>query len=395
MADNMIKKYKILTFAVFLLYVTYVAMKNVYTSETIEIMRHFGVSKSAASAATSFSFITYALTQLVFVKIGNKLNLRKYLLICSPLSVLSFVLVPFCTYIWQVWILFALSGALLSGVFPVCMIVTSEFLPDELIPAANKYMGVAFALSFVLDYACSALFISVADWRLAFFVFPALYMITVLFFCRLVKLCPRQQREQAVKTASVNSDKKAVFLYLLIIGVIGFLVNMVFYAASGWVPNLLSEQFGLTPALSVFITLFVPLTGAAGAAVCLELCRRFPFWRVMIIYTGFSAALCLVLSGTYRIAFIMTFLLVVILLFAVRGIAHVFAWQAPINAKRIMDPTSAATVHNIFSCVGAAIGPPLFGAIADASGYGLFFVFAAIILAVLAAIVFAGGKVIK
>ncbi|MBO4326149.1 MAG: MFS transporter, partial [Clostridia bacterium] len=356
---------------------------------------HFDVSKSAASAATSFSFVAYAIVQLVFVKIAGKLNARKYLLICSPVSVALFVLVPFCTEIWQVWILFAVTGALLSGVFPVCMLIISEYLPDELIPAANKYMGLAFALSYVLDYALSALFIHVADWRLGFFFFPAVYMVTVLFVCRMIRICPRQQREKAEDEPQAAIDKKAVFRYLLITGAVAFFVNILYYAVSNWVPNLLSEQFGLTPALSVFITLFVPLTGAAGAAVCLELCRRFPFWRVMLVLTAFSAALCLVLTGVYRIALIITLALVIVLLFVLRGIAHVFGWQVPINAKRIMNPTSAATVLNIFGCIGAAIGPPLFGALADNGSYTLFFIVSAIISFILAALALAGSRAIK
>ena len=390
-----IKKYKILTFAVFLLYVTYLAAKNVYTSEIIEIARHFDVSKSAASAAASFSFVSYALAQLIFVKVISRLNVAKYLLICSPLSAVLLGLVPFCGEIWQVWIIFALIGALLSGIFPVCMLIISEYLPDALIPAANRYMGVAFSLSFMLDYFFSALFIKVADWRLGFYVFPALYLISALFFCRALKVCPRMQREAAGEIKERKADRKTVFLYLVTAGLIGFFVNMLYYAVSGWVPNLLSEQFGLTPALSVFITLLIPLTGAAGAAVCLELCRRFSFWRVVILFTAGSLVLSLVLTGVYRAALLLTLALVVILLFAVRGVSHVFGWQVPINARRIMDPSSAATVLNIFSCVGAAAGPVLFGALTDNYGYTAFFAASSVISAVLFAFMFAGKKVIK
>ncbi|MBQ1847197.1 MAG: MFS transporter [Clostridia bacterium] len=390
-----IKKYKILTLAAFLLYVTYLAAKNVYTSEIIEITRHFGVSKSAASAAASFSFVSYALAQIVFVKYIGRLNAVKYLLICSPLSVALFGLVPFCTEIWQVWIIFALLGAILSGVFPVCMLVISEYLPDELVSPANKYMGVAFSLSFMLDYFFSALFIKVFDWRLGFYVFPLIYLVSALFFCRVLNLCPRRQREEAEETRGKKTDKKTVFLYLFTAGMIGLLVNMLYYATSGWVPNLLSEQFGLSPALSVLITLLIPLTGAVGAAVCLELCRRFPFWRVVILCTAVSLALSLILTGVYRAALLLTLFLVIALLFFVRGVSHVFGWQVPINARRIMDPSSAATVLNIFSCVGAAAGPVLFGALTDTCGYTAFFVAAAVSSAALGAFMFAGKKIIN
>lgn len=386
------KKYRLLVFAVFLLYVTYLAAKNVYTSEIIEIVRHFGVSKSDASAAASFSFVSYAIVQVLFVKIIKRLNVNRYLLICSPISAALYALVPFCTDIRQVWVIFAIEGGLMAGVVPVCMLVISEYLPDELVPAANRYTGAAFALSFVLDYFFSALFLRIADFRLGFFVFPAMYMITVIFFCRILSACPRREREVEKKENVAAADRKAVFRYLFFAGMTGLLVNMIYYAVSGWIPNLLSEQFGLTPALSVFITLFIPLTGAAGSVFCLWLCGKYEFRRTTVILAAASAALCAVLSGVYRAAFVLTLALVVTMLFIVRGVAHVFGWQVPINAKRIMDPAAAATVINIFSCVGAAIGPVVFGALAEKGDYAMFFAAAAASAAVMAALAFAGRK---
>ncbi|MBO4868789.1 MAG: MFS transporter [Clostridia bacterium] len=383
------KKYRILTFAVFLLYVTYLAAKNVYTSEIIEIVRHFGVSKSDAGAASSFSFVTYALVQILFVKIIGKIDVRKYLLIFSPISVVLFALVPFCTDIRQIWAIFAAEGALLSGVFPVCMLVISEYLPDELIPTANRYTGVAFALSFSLDYFCSALFIKFADWRLGFYIFPAIYMITVIFFCRALSVCEKQDREK-VTSERGNAGKGRVFGYLLVAGMSGLLVNMIYYAVANWVPNLLTEQFGLTPALSVLITLAVPLSGAAGSAVCLWLCAKNRY--MIMILSACALALSLVLTGVYRLFFILTVALIILLLFVVRGVAHVLGWQVPIDAKRIMDPSSAATVINIFGCVGAAAGPVIFGALADSYNYTVFFAAAAVCAAVMTAFTVFGRK---
>ena len=124
------RRYKLLTFAVFMLYVTYMAAKNIYTSEIIEIVDHFGVSKSEASLATSFSFFGYALCQLLFVKIIGKIDIKKYLLIISPLSAALFAVVPLCTEIWQVWIIFGVEGAIFAGVFPTCLLVIGEYLPE-------------------------------------------------------------------------------------------------------------------------------------------------------------------------------------------------------------------------------------------------------------------------
>lgn len=384
------KKYRILMFSAVLLYVTYMAAKNIYTSEIIEIMRHFGVTKSDASAASSFSFVTYAAAQLVFVKIIRKLNVRRYLLICSPVSVLLFAAVPFCTDIRQIWMIFAVLGALLAGVFPVCMLVISEYLPDELVPAANAYNGAAFALSFSLDYFFSALFIKIADWRLGFWVFPALYMISVILFCLAFSACERRKTEKA--QSAVPGGKKAAFKYLFFAGSVGFLVNLIYYAVSGWVPNLLSEQFGLTPALSVLVTLLIPLTGAAGCVVCLRLCNKHK--NAATVISAASAVLSAVLAFVYGSAFPLTLGLVTVLLFIVRGMAHVFGWQVPVNARRFMDPSSAATAINIFGCIGAAAGPVIFGAIADANGYAPFFIAAAAAAVLMTAAAAAGADAI-
>lgn len=380
----------------FLLYVTYMAAKNVYTTEIIEIVRHFGVSKSDASLATSFSFIGYALCQLLFVKIIGKIDAKKYLLIISPISTALFAVLPFCSAVWQAWIIMGIEGAILSGVFPVCLLVIGEYLPDKLIPAANKAMGVAFALSFALDYFCASLFIKVADWRLGFYVFPALYLVTAVFFSIVLSKCEKQVREVQDDKEDKKTHGKKVFSFLCIAGMTGLLANLIYYAVSNWVPNLLNEVFGLSPSLSVLISLLVPVMGAAGCTVCLVICRKFGFWKTTIALVAVSAVISAVLSGIYSLLFIVTVILVIILLFIVRGISHVVGFQVPVEARHITPPESAGTVINIFGCVGAAAGPPLFGALIDGTGgYTVFFTVSAAVAVILGVFTFLGYKKIK
>ena len=112
------KKYRILTLATVLIYITYVAAKNIYSTELIEIVRYFNVSKSDASLATSFCFIGYAVFQLFFIKLIGKINISRYVLIISPVSAALLAAVPFCTQIRQTWIIMGAVGSLLYGIFP-------------------------------------------------------------------------------------------------------------------------------------------------------------------------------------------------------------------------------------------------------------------------------------
>lgn len=359
-------------------------------------MRHFGVSKSDASLATSFSFVGYALCQLLFVKIIGKINIKRYLLIISPISTALFAAVPFCTAIWQTWIILGVEGAMLAGVFPACLLVISEYLPDSLILPANKAMGAAYALSHALNYFFSSLFIKTADWTVGFYVFPALYLLSAIFFCVALTKCERRVREKKETNETKKEHGKRVFVYLFIAGMIGLLVNMIFYAVSNWVPNLLNEAFGLSPALSVLISLSIPVTGAVGCFVCLTLSGKFGFWKTTVLLSAVSALLCAVLAGVYGSVFAVTVSLIIILLFIVRGSAHTVGFQVPVEARNIVAPASAATVINIFGCVGAAAGPPLFGALIDGSGgYTVFFIIAASLSAILAVFTVIGYKKIS
>ena len=371
------------------------AAKNIYTSEIIEIVDFFGVSKSDASLATSFSFICYAVCQLLFVKIIGKIDVKKYVLIVSPISAALFVLVAFCTKIWQAWIIMGIEGAILAGVFPACLLVISEYLPDDLIMTANKAMGAAFALSFTLDYLFSSLFIRIADWRMGFYVFPALFLLSALFFCFTLSKCERQKREKREENESKKEHGKKVFVFLFIAGMLGLLVNMIYYAVSNWVPNLLKEVFGLTPAMSVFVSLFVPVTGAVGCTVCLMISKKYGFRRATIVFSAVSCVLCILLSFVYTAVFSVTLALVILLLFIVRGVSHTVGFQVPVEARNVTSPASAATVINIFGCVGAAAGPVIFGALADSYDYAVFFAAAAVCAAVTTAFTVFGRKTLS
>ena len=158
----------------------------------------------------------------------------------------------------------------------------------------------------------------------------------------------------------------------------------------------MNEVFGLTPALSVLIALLIPVTGAVGCTVCLIVSNKFGFWKTTLVLVAVSALLSALLSGVYGFVFVLTVILVLILLIIVRGIAHVVGFQVPVEARNITSPASAATVINIFGCIGAAAGPPLFGALIDGGGgYTAFYIASAVCSVVLGAFTLLGYKKIK
>ena len=383
------RKYRLMIAAALMMYVFYIALKNFYSAAIIEATSYFGVSKKDASLATTFGFVSYAAAQLYFAKFIGRIKLLRYLCVSVPVACVLYSVSPFCGEIWQVWILFAVCGALLAGVFPACMVMISEYLPDDMVIGANKAMGAGFTVSFVLDYLFASVFIQFADWRIGFWVFSVLLIGSTIFFCRMMSVCPKRtdlpERKKDESGGQKGIRAKTV-LFIVLTGLVGLLTNMAYYSFSNWIPNLLSDEFSLLPSLSVFITLIIPVAGMAGMILFLELCKKSHYWKIMLAASVSITAVLAVITPLYRVSAVLTFVLMMACVGVVRGISHICSWQVPVESREMMRPASAATLINVFSCIGAGLGPPVFGGLIDASGYPAFFIASALLFAVLSAV---------
>ena len=269
------------------------------------------------------------------------------------------------------------------------MVMISEYLPDEMVIGANKAMGVGFTVSFVLDYLFASVFIEFADWRIGFWVFSLLMIGSTVFFCRMMSACPRRtdlpERKKDESGDRTGISAKAV-IFIVMTGLVGLLTNMAYYSFSNWIPNLLSDEFSLQPSLSVLITLIIPVAGMAGMMLILEFCKKNHYWKIMLAASSAGTAVLAVITPLYRVSAVLTFILMMVCVGVVRGISHVCSWQVPVESREMMRPASAATVINVFSCIGAGLGPPVFGGLIDANGYPAFFIASTVSFAVLSAV---------
>ena len=375
-------QHKVLILASVLLYTSYVAAKNLYGAEIVEIMSYFKISKVTASTATSVGFITYAVSQIILAKIFPKLNIIRFVIISSVISVFLIVLIPFCTNIYQIWVIYGIIGITLTGIYPACLSVIGKYIPAKLLPKSTILLGSGFAIAFIMDYVFGAAFVKFFSWKTGFFVFGILLLFAAVFFCFAVSASQKRFGTQNRKAETVkkgfildNTDFKTVFWFVFFVSLLGLLANGIYYAVANWVTNLMSDEFGLSSSFSIFLTVFIPIGACIGPVVQSKLCMGRLYWNVFITFLIISLSISLLLFFIYKVNLVVTLLLYVVLIIMLRGAANLLGMEIPMKYRRKFDSGSLGSIINAFSCVGASAGPLFAGSIIDGSGIKVYYLF--------------------
>ncbi len=385
------------------LYIFYIAAKNVYSVEIVEIMRRFDISKSTASLASSASFFTYGVTQFIIAGFLPKINIRKYIIFAVPSAGVLFSLTPFCTQIWQLCILYGITGCLLAAVYPLCIYVVGNYLPENLIPAGNKFLGAGLSVGFLVDYLGCSLLVKYMDWRPAFWIYSGLMVLFAVFFFIALKNRTRirlssEQEEETSEPLKDDFEGHRIrdhLGFIIFVSSLGFVSNFLYYAITGWITSILCDVFEVSSSQSIFLTVFVPIVAAIGAVAEVSLTKRFSYRYVLIGFCAASIIPVAVLSFIYGLNLALSLALMALYTALIRGVTAIVVIDLPIKTKKVINTGTLASIVNAVSCIGISIGPPLMGALIDYMGYRAFFIttaFSALILTVMSLL---GNKLFK
>lgn len=373
----MIKKDKnrsILILIVFV-YISNIALKNLYSAEIVEIMKHFsGASKAKVSLATTYYFLTYAAFQVVISAVAKKINIVKTLFVSTLLSVAISALIPLCNSLWQVYIIFGTNGILQSITWPGCFYVIGNYLPKKMHSKGNIWLALGFAIAFVLDYALAAFFIKFFNWRYAFWFFDSLYLISIIVFYMMVSKSSPINEGEAEKTrkATVLKLSRVNYISIYVVSCMGcFIFGIVYYGILNWVTAFFHETFKISSASSALISIIIPVAATAGPVLTTVLSEKKKFWFIAIFGTSLTAIISFIMAGVFQKNIVLSLVMIVVLLTFCRGTANMMGSLVLFRCQRFTDTTSMAANTNTFASVGAAFGPLMVGAVIDNFGQSL------------------------
>lgn len=378
----------------------YVGRLN-YNASMVEILAQLGTTKEAAGIVSSFFFFAYGAGQLVNGLLSKKYNTRHSVTIALAGSCVINILMTVFSDISVMKYLWFFNGVFQSVLWSSLIKTLSDYLSDEKLPRAVMVMSTTVASGTFVAYGLAALFSALKfRWTTIFYISASVVgAIAILWFFGMSVV---QKYEKAVTATEKTESKKLKITPVIVISIIIILISAV---ANGfikdgittWVPSILKEEFGVSPSLSIIVTLLLPILSIFGASL-VKACHKKQkdvnilngsFYLISVLLAGLiiatigfrSAPLTLILFGASACM--------------MAAINNVITSIVPLYSRDKIDSGLSAGLLNTFCYVGSTLSITLLGKIADTKGWNDVFICILIFAAVSCVACIAGALVSK
>ena len=248
-----------------------------YSSNITAIEDAFGVTHSQSGLVTTCFFFAYGIGQVlngILCKHYNKRVIISFvLLVSSAINITIFLGVPF-EYLKYLWLL---NGVAQSVLWSSLIFVLSENLESKNLTKAVLAMSTTVTVGTFTIYGFSSLMSLVGNYTYTFLFATVVMIVAALCWTVLYKKAFTSTEKAKNVNKSIQNYKKADLSLIVMIVMLCLLAvanNLVKDGLTTWVPSILKEQFGLPEALSILLTLILPIVGIFGAVANAALKKR-------------------------------------------------------------------------------------------------------------------------
>lgn len=354
--------------------------KYSYSSNTIKVITHYGVTKADAGLISTLFFVAYGVGQVVN-GICCKFYPKKYviggaLLISAAINAILYFDVPFGSikYLWLV------NGIAQSVLWPTLILTLGAYLSQTKLKSAVLVMATTVAIGTAIAYALSALFVAFFNFKYSFIttaiVLIAAATVWLIFYNKAVDNAQKEgelQTETAGKTSgkvkgSLTSGIIAMLLFLALFAIVN---NLVKDGLNTWVPSILYEVYHLDDSLSILLTITLAVVGIFGSVTAVALHKKIKNFLLLagVLFAAATAcifAVILLFKTDFWLGIILLFGLISLLM---HGINNVVTSMAPLYLRDKINSGMLSGLLNGACYIGSAISAYGLGAYADAFGW--------------------------
>nr|MBO4518021.1 MFS transporter [Clostridia bacterium] len=345
-----------------------------YTSNITLIMDRFAVNHTDASLPATLFFFAYGIGQIFVGIFCHKFNRRLLVMSALILSGLINLVIFLGAEFIAIKYLWLLNGLAQANIWPLLLLIIRENVSPIKIGVASILMATASTGGkFVAIGVCAIFAIDTSAFMYCFLTAAVLlfFCATVFFFSTLeIKKPEKTSIDYGVpKSSRQKPDKKGVIL-LLLLGEFSLAAYAIEGGLQSWIPVILKENYNLSDALSIFMSIFLPLFTLSAAVITPLLYKKLKNY-VLISLLSFVGGAVLI---TGVLLLLNTHWIPIIILFTVEAIAmgivsNTTTVQVPLTFNGKFDAGFLAGYLNGACYIGMAVATYALGYVADASGW--------------------------
>ena len=351
-----------------------------YSSNVTLIMDRFSVEHAEASLPSTLFFFAYGLGQIVIGLFCHKFN-RRLLIIVALLStglinLIIFLGAEFYTikYLWLV------NGLAQANLWPVLLLILRENISKERIAAVSIVMATASTGGkFTAIGVCAIFAIDTSMFMYCFLTAGIVSFIAAILFFLMTKGVKKPEeivkKEEPVENVTKQKVGMRSIVLLILLGEFSFASYAISGGLQSWVPSILKENYDLSDALSIFMSVMLPLFTLSVALIS-PLLNKLLKNHVLISFISFvvGAVLILVVYLFLDVSWILAIVLFTVEAVVMSIISNTTTVQVPLTFEGKFDAGFLAGFLNGACYIGSAAATYVLGAIADTSGWASAFI---------------------
>jgi len=349
------------------------------------------MDKAETGIISTVFFFCYGAGQIVMGFIADRLNARKMIGIGLCGSALMNILMSLYASPFYMAVVWGLNGILQSMLWaPILYIITNELVESTQMRAGVLIASSPLAGTLVAYFA--AALTAELDWRAIFIISGCTLIVTgILWFVLIGYITKKSPATVTVDTNAVRAAKAQsgsassgkpvlsngsqsliVWSGIAIMLFPVMLHGMLKEGISTWVPTMITETYGASPAFSIFISMVLPIINLSGVFIAMFIYNRMAkhneILAAAMIMTAAAVPLFLLLF-IGKIPSIAAVVLLAAVTTSMHGFNHLLLTMASMRFRRAGRAATTTGMLNSVTYLGSAISGYGFGALAEGLGW--------------------------
>ena len=381
---------------------SYVGRTN-YSAALAAIVSEGLFTKPQMGIVGSVFFFCYGCFQIVWGFMGDRVSPFKMISAGVFAASLCNLVMPFCTSIGAMAVVWGLNGVSNSILWSPVLRVLANVLCENMRAKACLNISASLPVGTVLSYLLSTVIIKYSGWKPVFWAASAVLMGALVFFLITIKIIRPQltysQAPAAVLKTSGGKGIKLMPLFVssgLLIAIVPTLLHgMLKEGVTAWVPTMLTETYTLSASFSVLLSIFLPIANVCGAyivsPVYKKLMRKNELSTAAVCMAAAAVPLCMLMFMA-KLAPVVSVMLLALCTMTMHAFNYMLITLVPVRFAKYGKTATLTGILNSSAYAGCALSTYGFGLIAERLGWQVTVVVWLVIVAVAGIICLALSK---
>ncbi|MGN0533759.1 MAG: MFS transporter [Eubacterium sp.] len=374
--DDM-KKSRLIIIALWLIYASAYFGRTCYSAAIASIVSDGIYTKSEIGLVGTAFFICYGTGQILSGIAGDRVNPFAMVLLGAFGSASCCLSMAYAKSLALMAVIWGINGVFQSMLWAPLLRVFSQTINSKLREKAILNIALSLPVGTVCAYLCSTLIIKYSSWNNIFIcgagvIFAAFLLGLISVFHSKDSLQKTfAEKEKTDKTVKSGFLPVAVSSGLLIITVPSFLHGMMRDGITNWVPTMITEEYGVLPSFSVFLTVVLPVFNAFGAYIVTPLykrlgCNEMKTAGICAVFALIPMTLLLLMG---KMPIILSIILLALTTMSMYSLNYLIISRVPVRFAQCGYTSSVTGILNSFAYIGCAASSYGFGAVSQKSGW--------------------------